>query len=95
MIILLEDGGIIRDTDYWRGKSGRKVYFSTIESLYDRYLVKIIVESRHRRRHTVILTEVGQYCAKEIQREFANAESSFLPHKISEQTALFITEVVG
>ena len=69
-------------------------YISTIEALYDRYLIKIVVESRHRRRHTAMLTDIGEYAAKEIQREFLSAPPK-TPHGISEDAARFIVEVVG
>lgn len=88
LTILLEEGSAIRDHDYWRTPSGRKLYIVTIEALYDRYLVKIVVESRHRRRHTAMLTDVGEYAAEGILNERD-------PKHISEEAALFIAEVVS
>jgi hypothetical protein len=35
----------------------------TVNAAYDRCLVKITVESRHRRRHTLTLTEIGRHVA--------------------------------
>ena len=94
LVILLEDEMVVRATNFWSGKSKRNIYISTIEALYDRYLIKIVVESRHRRRHTAMLTDIGEYAAKEIQREFLSAPPK-TPHGLSEQAARFIVEVVG
>ena len=95
LVIILDDASMVREAHYWRGVSGRKCTQATIESLYDRYLIKIIVESRHRRRHTAKLTEVGELAAREIERQFSIAIPAASPHRISEQAARFITEVVG
>jgi hypothetical protein len=91
----MEDGSLILDAHYWRGISGRKCIKATIESLYDRYLVKIIVESRHRRRHTVKLTEVGELTAREIERQFSAPQPPGSHHKISERASRFIAEVTS
>lgn len=94
LVILLEDGLIIRETNFWNGKSRRNIYISTIEALYDRYLIKIVIEGRHRRRHTAMLTDIGEYAAKEIQRELAPVPPN-APHGIPEDAVWFISEVVG
>lgn len=97
LVMLLEDGFALRDTNYWRSPTDRRIYIRTIETLYDRYLVKIVVESRHKRRHTVKLTEVGEYAARDIQREFllAPPDEPKSPHGISEKTARFIVEAIA
>lgn len=94
LVVILEDEKIIRAQNFWSGKSNRDIYISTIEALYDRFLIKIVVESRHKRRHTAMLTDIGEYAAKEIQREFTSAPPR-TPHGISEDAARFISEVVG
>lgn len=95
LIVLLEDGLILRNAGYWIGSSRRKVLVQTIEAMYDRYLIKIVVESRYRRRHTASLTDVGEYAAREIKRQIAEVPAPLAPHGISETAARFITEVVG
>ena len=96
LVILLEGGGAIRETNCWRGLRGEQIHLLTVESLYERYLVAIVVESRHRKRHTVRLTYVGELAASEIQRRFTYGHAP--PnghHAISEKAARFIVEVVS
>ena len=88
LVVLLEDGEVIRWPRCWIGQSKRRIFEVTMLALYDRYLVKIVVESRHRRRHTAVLTDIGWYAARDIQRESKNAA-------VTEESALFIAEVVG
>lgn len=94
LVVMLEDN-LIRINSGWKGESGKLVRQETIEALYDRYLVKIVIDSRHRKRHTAKLTEVGEFAAREIERQFLMVSRSAPPHKISEQAARFIAEVVG
>ena len=95
-MILLEGGGAIREAGCWRGLRGERIHILTIESLYERCLVKIVVESRHRRRHTAMLTDVGELAAREIKRQFEVGYSrANAPHGVSEKVARFISEVVG
>lgn len=94
LVILLEDGEAIKQTSYWAGSSGRKVNLSTIVALYDRYLIKIVTESRHRKRQTARLTDVGDYAAKEIQREIAEQER-IEDGRISEEAQRLIVEAIG
>lgn len=96
LLTIYRDQSVARETGFWRGRSGAGIYFSTISGLFDRLLVKIVVESRHRRRHTAVLTEIGLRVARDIDRELA-----CLPPRsegepaLSEESALFIAAVVG
>jgi hypothetical protein len=95
MVTLLEDGSLMKNGSRWKGSSLRTVTTQSVTALYDRYLIKIVVESRYRRRHCAILTDIGQYAAREIQRELTGILLPAPPHNISEQSARFITEVTG
>ena len=95
LIVLLEDESILRNAGYWIGSSRRKVGIQTVEALYDRYLIKIVVESRHRRKHIAMLTDVGEYAAREIQRQIAEVPAPLAPNGISETAARFIVEIVA
>jgi hypothetical protein len=95
LVILLEDGGAMKQAHYWSGSSGRKIFLQTLISLYDRYLVKIVTESRHRNRQMATLTDVGEYAAKEIQRELAWPALRETPSGISDEAAEFIAEAVS
>jgi hypothetical protein len=90
LVLLLEDGALVRETALWRGGSGRAVSFGTIAALCERNLLKIIVESRHKRRHTALLTEIGFHVARDIARGRIKA-----PQKITEAAARFIAVAVS
>lgn len=94
MVIMLEDKSVTKQAHYWEGPSGRKIFLQTIIALYDRYLVKLIVESRHRRLQKAFLTDVGSYAAQQIQREFAMPDGECRHAIISESSAQFIAEIV-
>ena len=99
LVILLEDGSLNAEQHRWRSPKCRAVINQTLYSLYDRYLVKIVVESRHRKRHTALLTDIGRHAATNIQREeieqriAANSPSN--AGRISEASARFIVEVTS
>lgn len=95
LMILLEDKSAAKQGHYWEGPSARKIFMPTIVALFDRYLIKIVVESRHRKRQTAMLTDIGRYAALQIQREFAMPEEGEPRHLIiSESSARFIAEIV-
>lgn len=96
LIVLLEDGSVTKQANYWSGPSGRKIRTETILAIYDRYLIKIVTESRHRKLQTAKLTDVGEYAAQAIQREVAYADGEKLkPKPLTEDAQRFIVEVVG
>lgn len=70
LVIILEDGSLLSEEHRWRSPKDRTVINQTFYSLFDRYLVKVVVDSRHRRRHTAFLTDVGHHAASNILREF-------------------------
>ena len=90
-LVILLSNPLFRHRSGWRDNDENLVRQETIEALYERYLVKIVVESRHRRRHTAKLTEVGEYAAREIGRQFS------LPEKqgVSEKVGQFICEITS
>lgn len=90
LILLFEDGALVRETALWRGASERAVSFRTIAALCERNLIKIVVESRHKRRHTAMLTEIGFHAARDIAHEQIKA-----PQRISEAAARFIAVAVS
>jgi hypothetical protein len=57
----------------------------TVEAAYDRCLVKITVESRHRRRHRLELTEIGEHVARGLQSKSPS---------ISPEASILIQEIV-
>lgn len=102
LVILLQDGHLDRQhnrnehtNNYWISRCARKCALVTILSLYDRYLVKIVVESRHRRRQRATLTDVGVFAAREIERQMLGPPlASSQIHPVSEDVALLISEIV-
>lgn len=64
----------------------------TIDAAYDRYLVKIIYDSRHKRHQSVELTEMGQLAASGV---VVRALKERPPQKVSEQAALLIQEIIA
>lgn len=98
LIIMLEDREVRRDTTFFIGRSGRKMFVQTIVALGERYLAKIIVEGRvgSRPRQSAALTDAGFYAARGVQNEFEKAAAQRgEPRKISESTARFIAEVTS
>lgn len=98
LIIILEDERLISEPHRWRSPNDRVVINQTFFSLYDRFLVKVVVDSRHRKRHTALLTDVGYHAACNLQREMIDREfykSANASLGISEASARFITEVTS
>lgn len=98
LVIILEDGQIIKQAGLWRGSSGRAVPLQTVLALFDRYLIKIVVESRHRRRHAAKLTDVGEYAAEQIAVELypeRHGENRSTSTKISMNASLLATEIAS
>lgn len=108
LLILFDDQKLLRQRNrlrrgqhehhHWIGSSDRAVQFVTIQAMYARYLIKIVVESRHQRQHTAVLTEIGQRVAHDISREqengFQQIEMSSPTSPVCEETAHFITSVI-
>lgn len=74
LIICLEDGPIEFGLHYWTGKSERRIEFKTIMVLYERFLVKIIIENRGRGNRVAELTELGEGVARDLKRQNGDAE---------------------
>src|SRR6185437_1275413 len=69
LMIILADGEVIENAGYWAGSSAQKIQQRTIETAYDRFLVHMVVESRHRKRHMARLTDIGERVARDLHRE--------------------------
>lgn len=100
LVILLNHGSLIREGHHWASASGARVPLPTILALYERYLVKIVVESKYRKRQAAKLTDVGEYAAAEIERQLLHpADREGRPGKptagLSEKAARFIVEVTS
>ena len=96
-LVLLLEGAATREPGsqqrgrIWVSKSRDCIQHSTIESLYDRYLVKLVFEAGPRRIYRAILTDVGQYAAAEIKRQeqFSLSRRSVVTG-LSDESAYFI-----
>jgi len=97
LVVLLEDGSLQAEEHRWRSPRDRTVINQTLYSLYDRYLVKVVVDSRHRKRHTAMLTDVGYHAASNIQRELVERDVHGENNRprVSEAAARFIVEVTS
>jgi DNA-binding MarR family transcriptional regulator len=96
LLMILANGNVIRGARGWHGGDGGIVVAQTVEALYDRYLVKIVVENRHRRRHTLTLTDIGERVARDLQREALEYEAiSGPPRQVSENAQRLIVEMVA
>lgn len=89
LVIILEDGEVTKVTHGWRGSSGRSIFTRTVFALYERYLVKIVVENHHRRRQMAKLTDVGEYAARMIKLDLEAGAGRKLP--ISLEGSLMVT----
>jgi hypothetical protein len=98
LMILLEDGRAVLSAypKCWLGVSGRRVAIQSAMALYDRALVRIIVESRHRKMHIIRLTELGEFAAEGVKLKWTNNNTyRSSPHGVSEKAARFIVEVTS
>ena len=95
LIIIKAEQPVIHGRGFWRGTSGNPISQRTIEALFTRYLIKIVTESRHRKRHTTTLTDVGLRVARDLEREMRSNEKIDSPFGVTEEASLFIAAVVG
>jgi hypothetical protein len=84
-----EDGEVIERAGSWRSKwNGIRIHQNTIDAAYDRCLIFIVAESRHRRRHMAKLTEIGIHVASNLYRaELANDAPVAARAKVKEEAA--------
>lgn len=97
LVVTLDDRSLQKLGSYWTGSSGRRFATATIEALFDRCLMCIGVESRHRNRYTAKLTDAGQHAARAIRDEIASAVAAETgrPRPISEEVSKFIAQAVS
>ncbi len=99
IVMIFEDGPFLHEATCWRNRQAQMIPHRSIQSLFARYLVMIVVESRYRRRHTVLLTEVGERVARDLIRERDEGPSKISKRSsrnyISEKSALFIAEITS
>jgi hypothetical protein len=72
-LLALRRAGALAAATYWHTPTGERIENQTMYALYDRYLVKMVLDSRHRRRTSALLTEIGEHAARGI--EMANADA--------------------
>jgi len=72
--VLHIDGEAVRQTKFWYTERERLIGTETIIALFDRYLVKVVVENHHRRRQIAALTEIGEMVAFGLMRAELEAE---------------------
>ena len=72
--ILYVEGRAIQETKFWRTAKRTGIPLETVIALYDRYLVMIVYESRHRRRQTAELTEIGRLVAERLNFDARSAD---------------------
>ncbi len=97
LMLLLDGGKAIQERGWWILKNENKILTQSILSLYDRCLVKIVVETKFRRRHSAELTQIGYHVARDLKTQESLRQvgvSMSAPHGISEEAARFIVEVV-
>ena len=98
LMLLLDGGKAIQECGWWKLKDGNKILTQSVLSLYDRCLVKIVVETKFRRRHSAELTVIGYHVARDLKTQESLRQGGVAisaPHGISEKASLFIAEVVG
>ena len=94
LLKILEHGPFAFVTGSWRNEKGDYIYMHSVEALYDRYLVKIVIDVRNKKHITVELTDIGLHAARDIQRQRDEGEQE---QKLSvrEAASLFITEIAS
>lgn len=96
LLILLAEDEIKEETTAWRTKSGRIIFHRTVESLFDRYLVRVVWEFG-RKYHVAKLTDTGACVARDIAQH--EREKMLSPHnskrKLSEKAKLLIQELIS
>lgn len=73
-------------------ETGKSFQHKTIEAAYDRNLVSIIYDSRHKKRQLVELTEIGELVASSVVERSLKAAP---PVGVSEAAALLIQEIIS
>lgn len=66
-LLALKRAGAIAAATCWQTPTGERIQNQTMYALYDRYLVKMVLDSRHRRRTTALLTEIGEHAARGVE----------------------------
>lgn len=66
-LISLKRAGADALATFWRTPAGERIENKTIYALYDRYLVKMVLDSRHRKRTTALLTDLGEHAARGVE----------------------------
>lgn len=94
VIRLHEEGPFNREGKIWKNAGGDTIFQQSVEALYERLLVTIVVESRHRKRHTVMLTDIGRAVARDLIRT-RDERQSFEKPPVSEESAVFIAQVTA
>lgn len=95
LAILHADGEACHGEGGWQTSRDRTIPLATMTALFARHLVKIVTESRHRRRHTARLTELGEYAAFGARRiEDIDAGGGIAP-ALTEQAQHLIAEITA
>lgn len=82
----------LRATTWRVAASGVSFQHATIEAAYERYLVKIIHDSKYKRKQIVELTEIGELAATGVVDRMTNVP---VRRGVSEESALLIQEIIA
>jgi hypothetical protein len=96
LAFIREDGEVVERAGYWHSKwNGIRIHQNTIDAAYDRCLIYIVTDSRHRKRHAAKLTEIGKHVASDIYRTEINRDMRVGEvGTVSEGAQKLITELV-
>ena len=94
VIKIHERGPFIYRNGTWYNHEKEHLYMRSILALFNRHLVKVVCDSKHRTRHTVLLTDIGEHVARNLLAERAK-EKPKSTLSISEKSQLFIAEITG
>lgn len=91
LLLLLADRKFIYHPSraFWCSENNHHVSHAVIESLYERYLVKIVVDGWRRGSHYTELTDIGEHIACEVLHRRASGQD-YNASRITEQAQKFI-----
>lgn len=96
LAVILGGQGVIALAGNWQSADGKlRFHRGTVEAAYERRLIAVTVESRHRTRHAAKLTEIGRHVASDLHREGINRNMRFGEKPVVSPAAQrLITELV-
>lgn len=94
LMLIHERGPFMFQNGAWYNPDQKRILNQSITALFNLYLIMVVTEGKHRCRHTVELTEIGELVADNLIQRREQGRNSPTLH-LSEKAQRFITQVVS